>query len=210
MKESATSHTSTSSTREAFSLRPRSRSMFIMDPQCRIKTKRQEDSPLSVIRCINCCHLLMLSLAHFQILLLPLRESPKRLDRRLFAEPSRAICTSVDALADQAVDARHINMICIMSDRGWRWRYPDLFDLGDYLDRIWKRLAHIEGRGRGAVVCQSWHRTVFHPPNRRLSPVLNPDLAKDRLDVDLDGRLGDVVLSRYAFVGVAFDQAAKD
>jgi hypothetical protein len=59
----------------------------------------------------------LLSLAHFQILL-PVKESPKRLDRRLFAEPSRAICTSVDALADQAVDARHVNIICIMPDRG--------------------------------------------------------------------------------------------
>jgi len=59
-----------------------------------------------------------LSLAHFQILLPPVKESPKRLDRRLFAEPSRAICTSVDALADQAVDARHVNKICIVPDRG--------------------------------------------------------------------------------------------
>ena len=56
-------------------------------------------------------------------------------------------------------------------------------------------------RGTGSVV---------HPPNRRLCPVLDPDLAKDRLDVDHHGRLGDVDLSRYTFVGVAFDQAAQN
>src|SRR6266446_6897755 len=60
----------------------------------------------------------LLSLAHFQILPLPVKEAPKRLDRRLFAEPSRAICPSVDALADQVLDVRHINMIWIVSDRG--------------------------------------------------------------------------------------------
>jgi len=48
------------------------------------------------------------------------------------------------------------------------------------------------------------------PPNRRLCPVLNSDLAKDCLDVDLHGRLGDIELSGYDFVGIAFDQAAQN
>ena len=37
-----------------------------------------------------------------------------------------------------------------------------------------------------------------------------PGSCQDRLDVDLHGRLGDIDLSGYAFVGIAFDQAAQN
>ena len=53
-------------------------------------------------------------------------------------------------------------------------------------------------------------RLVVDPPNRRLRPVLNPDLAKNRVDMDLHGRLGDIDLARDAVVGIAFDQAAQN
>jgi len=39
---------------------------------------------------------------------------------------------------------------------------------------------------------------------------MDPDLAKDRLDVDLHGGFGDIDFSRDAFVGVALDQAAQN
>ena len=51
---------------------------------------------------------------------------------------------------------------------------------------------------------------IVYAPNCRLCPVLDLDLAQDRLDVDLHRRLGDIHLSGYAFVGVAFDQAAQN
>jgi hypothetical protein len=51
---------------------------------------------------------------------------------------------------------------------------------------------------------------MVHCPNCRLRPVLDPDLAQDRLDVDLRGLLGDIDLSGYDFVGIAFDQAAQN
>src|SRR6476660_7373842 len=52
--------------------------------------------------------------------------------------------------------------------------------------------------------------SIVYAPNCRLCPVLNSDLAKDCLDVDLHGRLGDIDLARYALVGVAFDDAAQN
>ena len=51
---------------------------------------------------------------------------------------------------------------------------------------------------------------MVHCPNCRLRPVLDPDLAQDPLDMDLHRRLGDIDLSGYAFVGIAFDQAAQN
>jgi hypothetical protein len=51
---------------------------------------------------------------------------------------------------------------------------------------------------------------MVHCPRCRLRPVLDLDLAQDRLDVDLHGRVGDTDLSGYAFVGIAFDQAAQN
>jgi len=39
---------------------------------------------------------------------------------------------------------------------------------------------------------------------------MDPDLAKDRLDMNLDGRLGDIDLSRDGLVGIALDQVAQD
>jgi hypothetical protein len=51
---------------------------------------------------------------------------------------------------------------------------------------------------------------MVHCPNCRLCPVLDPDFAQDRLDVDLYRRLGDIDLSGYAFVGIAFDQAPQN
>jgi hypothetical protein len=35
----------------------------------------------------------------------------------LFAGPGRAMSSSVDAFADQAVDGRHVNVICFVLDR---------------------------------------------------------------------------------------------
>jgi hypothetical protein len=52
----------------------------------------------------------------FQFLLPP----PKKvtgMPRRLFAGPGRAMSPSVDAFADQAVDARHVDVICFVLDR---------------------------------------------------------------------------------------------
>src|SRR6266404_9991148 len=34
--------------------------------------------------------------------------------RPSFAKPARAVSPSVDALADQAIDARHVNVICFL------------------------------------------------------------------------------------------------
>ena len=51
---------------------------------------------------------------------------------------------------------------------------------------------------------------IVYAPNCRLSPVLNSDLAKDCLDVDLHGRLSDINLACYAFVGFAFGDAAQN
>src|SRR4051794_33185212 len=62
----------------------------------------------------------------------------------------------------------------------------------------------------GAIACRSCDRAVVHSPNCRLCSVLDPDLAKDCLDVDLYGGLGDINLARYALVGVTFDQTAQD
>jgi hypothetical protein len=45
------------------------------------------------------------------------RKSPERCARRLFAGPGRAMNASDDAFADQAVDARHVNVICFVLDR---------------------------------------------------------------------------------------------
>ena len=39
---------------------------------------------------------------------------------------------------------------------------------------------------------------------------MNSDLAKDRLEVDLHGRLGDIDLACYVFVGGAFGDAAQN
>jgi hypothetical protein len=44
------------------------------------------------------------------------RKSPECRARLLFAGPGRAIRPPVDALADQAVDARHLNVICFVLD----------------------------------------------------------------------------------------------
>jgi hypothetical protein len=63
----------------------------------------------------------------------------------LFAHPDRAVSPSVYAIADQVVDASHLDMICIVPDRAQRYRCPDLLDLGDHLDRVWKPLAHVGG-----------------------------------------------------------------
>jgi hypothetical protein len=64
----------------------------------------------------------------------------------LFAEPCRAGIPPVDALADQAVDASHLHVIylVVVNDVN-RCRSPDLLDLGDHLDGIWKPLAHVGG-----------------------------------------------------------------
>jgi hypothetical protein len=35
-------------------------------------------------------------------------------------------------------------------------------------------------------------KSIVQAPNRSLSPVLNSDLAKDRLEVDLHGGIGDI------------------
>ncbi len=45
------------------------------------------------------------------------RKSAECRARWLFAGPGRAMSPSVDALADQAVDARHVNVICFVLDR---------------------------------------------------------------------------------------------
>jgi hypothetical protein len=63
-----------------------------------------------------------------------------------FAQPDHAISPS--AIADQAIDASHLDMICIVPDLAERYRCPDLLDLGDHLDRSWKPLAYIGGWGR--------------------------------------------------------------
>src|ERR1700722_12228904 len=52
----------------------------------------------------------------------------ERLDLRLFAQPDRTISPSVYAIADQAVDASHLDMIRIVTDRAERYRCPDLLD----------------------------------------------------------------------------------
>ena len=43
-----------------------------------------------------------------------------------------------------------------------------------------------------------------------MGPVLDPDLAKDRLNVDLHGRLRDIDFARYALVRIARDEALHD
>jgi len=39
--------------------------------------------------------------------------------RPSFAKPARAVSPSVDALADQAIDARHVNVICFLDHAWW-------------------------------------------------------------------------------------------
>ena len=64
--------------------------------------------------------------------------------------------------------------------------------------------------GGALLISRTCQCPMVHCPNCRLCPVLDPDLAQDRLDMDLHGRLGDIDLSGYAFVGIAFDQAAQN
>jgi len=61
-----------------------------------------------------------------------------------------------------------------------------------------------------AVATRSCQPSIVHSPNRRLCAILDPDLAKDRLDMDLHCGLGDVDFPRNAFVGIAINQKAQD
>lgn len=118
--------------------------------------------------------------------------SPDRIQGRLLAEADQALGHT---LAD---GMRCMIYLMVEHPEG---RGLDTPDIGDV------RSAGICGHRGFVGTCQ---QSVVHPPNRGLCPVLNPDLAKDRLDVDLHGCLGDFELPRDAFVGIAFDKAAQD
>src|SRR5690606_36841442 len=51
---------------------------------------------------------------------------------------------------------------------------------------------------------------VRNGPHRGLGPVRYPDLAEDRLDMNLHGRLGDIELARDDLVGGTLHQAVED
>ena len=57
-------------------------------------------------------------------------------NRRLLTDPSRATNLSIDALADQTVDVRDLDMIWLVVDHTERYRRLDCFDLGDHRNRI--------------------------------------------------------------------------
>ena len=47
-------------------------------------------------------------------------------------------------------------------------------------------------------------------PNSRLSAIADANLPKDRLDVDFDGRFGDIKLTSDNFVGFALHKTAEN
>src|SRR5437870_10146335 len=53
-------------------------------------------------------------------------------------------------------------------------------------------------------------RAVIDRPHRGLRPVVNADLAQNRLDMNLHRRLGDVDLARYRLVRMPLGQTAQD
>jgi hypothetical protein len=53
-------------------------------------------------------------------------------------------------------------------------------------------------------------RQVTVRPNGRLSAIADANLPKDRLDVDFDGRFGDIKLTCDNFVGFALHKTAEN
>jgi hypothetical protein len=61
-----------------------------------------------------------------------------------------------------------------------------------------------------AVARRAIERTVVHRPNGGLGSVVNLNFGKDRLDMNLHRRFGDVCLTRDDLVGIAFHQIVQD
>jgi len=125
-------------------------------------------------------------------------------NRPLFARPSRDLNLQVRIFADETVKA------CFAFDHAWQYRRITLVDVGTSPYGTRKPLGH----ARRQLWCEGGGRlrlpSVVHPPNRRLGAIVNADLAKDRLDMNLHGSLGDIDFPGDSLVGIAFNQAAQD
>ncbi len=70
---------------------------------------------------------------------------------------------------------------------------------------------HDRTQGNRQILARLGDRqSVVHGPDGRLRPIADPDFAKDRLHVNLNGSFRDVDLARDKLVGIPFDQAVQD